>query len=56
MQNVTESRHYSELVGESLRLELNFLFPIEHLTEFIVLGQRMSSVAVGRFHVVLKHS
>ena len=52
MQNATERCHYPELVGEPMRLELNFTFPLEHVTEFIALGERMSSVAVAKFGVV----
>ena len=52
MQDATENCHYPELVGEPLRLELNFTFPPEHVTELIVLGERMSSVAVDKFAVV----
>ena len=37
MQDATENCHYPELVGEPLRLELNFIFPLEHVTELIVL-------------------
>ena len=37
MQDATENCHYPELVGEPLRLELNFTFPLEHVTELIVL-------------------
>ena len=54
MQVATENCHYIELVGEPLRLELNFNFPLERLTELIVLRERMSSVAVDRFGVVGK--
>ena len=36
-QDATENCHYPELVGEPLRLELNFAFPLEHVTELIVL-------------------
>ena len=32
MQNATENCHYPELVGEPLKLELNFTFPLEHVT------------------------
>ena len=32
MQDATENYHYPELVGEPLRLELNFTFPLEHVT------------------------
>ena len=38
MQDATENCHYPDLVGEPLRLELNFTFPLEHVTELIVLG------------------
>ena len=55
MQDATEHCHYPELVGEPLRLELNFTFPLEHVTELIVLGKRMSSVAVDKFGVVGKN-
>ena len=55
MQDVTENCHYPELVGEPLRLELNFTHPLENVTELIVLGQRMSSVAVDNFGVVGKN-
>ena len=54
MQDATEKCHYPKLVGEPLRLELNFTFPLEHVTELIVLGERMSSVAVDKFAVVGK--
>ena len=55
MQDATENCHYRELVGEPLRLELNFTFPLEHVTELIVLGERMSSVAVDKFGVFGKN-
>ena len=55
MQDATEKCHYPELVGEPLRLELNFTFPLEHVTKLIVLGERMSSVAVDKFGVVGKN-
>ena len=55
MQDATENCHYPELVGEPLRLELNFTFLLEHVTELIVLGERMSSVAVDKFGVVGKN-
>ena len=55
MQDATENCHYPELVGELLRLELNFTFPLEHVTELIALGERMSSVAADKFGVVGKN-
>ena len=55
MQDATEHCHYPELVREPLRLELNFNTALEHVTEVIVLGERMSSVAVDKFGVVGKN-
>ena len=55
MQDATENCHYPEQVGEPLRLELKFTFPLEHVTELIVLGERMSSVAVDKIGVVGKN-
>ena len=55
VQDATENCHYPELVGEPLRLELNFTQPLENVTELIVLGERMSSVAVDKFGVVGKN-
>ena len=55
MQVATEQCHYPELVGEPLRLELNFDTALEHVTEVIVLEERMSSVAVDKFGAVGKH-
>ena len=55
MQDATENCHHPELVGEPLRLELNFTNPLENVTELIVLGERMSSVAVDKFGVVGKN-
>ncbi len=55
IQYATENCLYPELVGEPLRLELNFTFPLEHVTELIVLGEGMSSVAIDKFGVVGKN-
>ena len=55
MQDATENCHYPELVGEPLRLELNFIHPLEDVTELIVLDEQMSSVAVDKFGVVGKN-
>ena len=54
-QDATENCHYPELVGAPLTLEVNFTFPLEHVTELIVLGERLSSVAVDKFFVVGKN-
>ena len=56
MQDATENFHYLELVREPLKLELNFKFPPEHVTELIVLDERMSSFAVDKFGFVGKIS
>ena len=56
MQDVTEHCHYPELIGEPLRLELNFNEALESVTEVIILGERMSSVAVDKFGVVGKNT
>ena len=55
MQHAIENCHYPELVGEPLRLELNFTWALEHVTELIVMGERMFSVAVEKFGVVGKN-
>ena len=55
MQDATENCHYPELVEEPLKRELNFTFPLEHVTELIVLEKRMSPVAVDKFGVVGKN-
>ena len=54
MQDATENCNYPDFVGEPLRLELKAPHPLENITELIVLGERMSSVAVDKFGVVGK--
>ena len=54
MQDATKNCYYPELVGEPLRLELNFTQPLENVTQLIVLCERISSVAVDKFGVVGK--
>ena len=46
MQDATENCLCPKLAGEPLRLELNLILPLEHVTELIVLEERPSSVAV----------
>ena len=55
MQDTTEHCHYLQLIGEPLRLELYFNSPLENITEVLVLGERMSSVAVDKFGGVGKN-
>ena len=52
MQDASEKCYYTEVVGEPLRLELNFTSPLEHFTKLVVLGERMSWVAVDKFLVI----
>ena len=51
----TENCQYPEFVGDPLTLELNFTFPLEHITELIILGEQMSSVAVDKLGAVGKN-
>ena len=55
IQDATEHCRYPELVGEPLRLELNFNTTLERVTQVIVLGEPKSSVAVDKFGVVGKN-
>ena len=55
MQDATEHCHYPELIGEPLKLELYLSSPLENVTKIIVLGERMSCVAVDKFGVVGKN-
>ena len=54
MQDATEHCHYPELFGEPVRVQLYFSSLLENVTEIIVLGDRMSFVAVDKFGVVGK--
>ena len=54
IEDATENCDNAELVGTPLRLELNFTFPLKLVTELIVLGERMSSLAVDKFGVIGK--
>ena len=51
MQDGTGNCHHPDFVVEPLRLELSFTQPLENVTELIVLGERMLSVAVDKFVV-----
>ena len=55
VQDATEHCHYPELIGEPLGFELYFSSPLGNVTEVIVLGERISSVAVDKFGVVGKN-
>ena len=56
MRDSSEFCHHSKMVGEPLRLEIIFPIPLEHVTDLIVLGERMSSVAVDKLVLVGKIS
>ena len=40
MQDATRNCHYPDLVAQPLSLELDFSFPLEHVTELIVLKEK----------------
>ena len=42
------------LFKDPVKLEINFIFPLEDVTELIVLGERMLLVAVEKFGDVVK--
>ena len=39
-QDAAGNCHFPELVGEPMRLELSFTFPLEYVTELTVSGER----------------
>ena len=49
VEDASEHCLYPELDVESLRLRLSFIFAPNHVTEVIVLGERIFSVAVHKF-------
>ena len=55
LQDAAEHLHYPELSGESLRLEMFFQFPLEQVTEVIVLGERLSNIQIDKFGTVAKN-
>ena len=52
MKDATEHCHYPEIFREPLRLQPYFSSPLENVTEVIVLGRLMSSVAVDRWETL----
>ena len=55
LQDAAEQLHYPELSRESLRLEMFFQFPLEQVTEVIVLRERLSNVQIDNFGTVAKN-
>ena len=41
MQNAIELCHYPELFRGPLRLEMNFTFPLKHVTDLFVVGKQV---------------
>ena len=52
MQDATENCHYPEIVRRTIEAGAKLYFSSTHVTELIVLGERMSSVSVDKFGVV----
>ena len=52
MQKPTKNYQFPVIVGKPLILELNFTFLLEHVTEHLLLGERLTSVAFDKFGVV----
>ena len=55
LEDAAEQLHYSEISGESLRLEVFFKFPLEQVTEVIVLAEKLSNVQIDKFGTVAKN-
>ena len=55
LQDAAEHLHFSELSGESLRLEMFFQFPLEQVMEVMVLGERLSNIQIDKFGTVAKN-
>ena len=55
LQDAAEQLHYPELREESLRLEMFFQFPLEQVTEVIVLGERLSNAQIHKFGTIAKN-
>ena len=54
--DATENFHYPELVGVLLKLQRDFIFPQEQVTELLVMGNGMSSDAVDKIGFVKNNS
>ena len=55
MQDANANCQSRELVEEPLRVDLDFTFPLQHVFELFVLGERMSSIAFDKFGLVGKN-
>ena len=52
IEDAAQQLHYPELSGERLRLKIFFQFPLEQVTELIVLGDRLSNIQIVKFGTV----
>ena len=55
LHDAAEQLRYPELSGESLRLEMFFQFPLEQITEVIVLREKLSNTESDNFGTVAKN-
>ena len=55
LQDAADHLHYPELSGESSRLGMFFQFPLEQVTEMIVLGERLSNIQIDKFGTIAKN-
>ena len=55
MREATEFCHYPKLFGEPMRLKLNFTFPLEHVTELIVLQKECLLLQLTRLVLLEKN-
>ena len=54
LQDAAEQLDYPEISGESLRLEKFFQFPLEQVTDVILLGERLSNILLTNSKQLLK--
>ena len=55
LQNAAEQLHFPEVSREKLTLEMFIQFPLEQVTDVIVLGERLSNVQTDKFGTVAKN-
>ena len=54
LQVAAEQLHYSELCGENLSLQMFFQFPLEQVTELVVLREGLLNVQIDNFRTVAR--
>ena len=55
LQNAAEQLHFPEFSRENSRLEMFFQFPLQQVTDVIVLRERLSNVQTDKFGTVAKN-